>query len=149
MPNLGKIGEELVAQWLSQQEYSIVAHRWRCRRGEIDIIALLREEVLAFVEVKTRSQNNWDADGLLAITAKKQSKLSQTALFFLAQYPNLSSLICRFDVALVKVDNALPSRLSPSTNITQIQLGKSLIYQGYQLTLLDYLESAFDQPEYY
>ena len=142
MSNLGRIGEDLVAQWLVQNNYSILAQRWRSSRGEIDIIAL-SHQALAFVEVKTRSPHNWDANGLLAITSQKQSKISQTALFFLAKHSHLSHLVCRFDIALVKV-NSLSSSPTSSENALQISLGKPVLYQGYQLTLLNYIESAFE-----
>jgi len=148
MSNIGQIGENFVAQWLKQEGYSILAQRWRSQRGEIDLIALSRE-ILAFVEVKTRSPKNWDADGLLAITPLKQIKLSQTAALFLAKYPNLSNFMCRFDVALVKVAPPTSMGSSFEENIRQINLDQSVFYQGYQLTLLNYIESAFEQQGIY
>ncbi len=38
-PNVGELGEQLVAGWLQTQNFGILHHRWRCRWGEIDLIA--------------------------------------------------------------------------------------------------------------
>ena len=62
-PDIGVLGEELVAQWLQSTGWTILQRRWRCRWGEIDIIARLQQKAnisrlsqhstpqLAFVEV--------------------------------------------------------------------------------------------------
>ncbi len=99
---LGQLAENLVADWLQQQGWQILARRWRLRRGELDIVALHSEQGVAFVEVKARSRGNWDAEGLLAITPVKQVKLLFTAQMFLVAHPHLADLPCRFDVALVR-----------------------------------------------
>ena len=50
---LGRLGEDLAARHLSAQGYEIVDRNWRCREGELDIVA--RDgECLAMVEVRTR-----------------------------------------------------------------------------------------------
>jgi putative endonuclease len=167
-PNVGELGEQLVAWWLQTQDWVILHHRWHCRWGEIDLIAQQQEWrngrispphplTLAFVEVKTRSQGNWDADGLLAITPQKQAKLWRTAQLFLAERPDLENLPCRFDVALVRCQHiSQRSRLddaavSPSVEaigkaiqVPSVQLGQSVIVAGYRLILQDYIQSAFD-----
>ena len=100
--DLGNYGEQLVSQWLVQKNCQIIHRQWHSRFGEIDLIAkgqsgqgALRCEMLAFVEVKTRSQGNWDADGLLAVTRSKQKKTtnyrpllsSPASAFFRAALP--------------------------------------------------------------
>ena len=98
---VGDRGEMLVAQLLQANGWKILETQWRCRCGELDLIACDRKSLL-FIEVKTRSDRNWDADGSLAITFKKQAKLIKSASIFLAQNPQLSEMACRFDVALVR-----------------------------------------------
>lgn len=97
---VGDRGEMLVTELLKTNGWEILATQWRCRWGEVDVIACDRQWLL-FIEVKTRSDRNWDSDGSLAITPKKQAKILKTASIFLSQYPQLVTLACRFDVALV------------------------------------------------
>ncbi|HIK17707.1 MAG TPA: YraN family protein [Leptolyngbyaceae cyanobacterium M33_DOE_097] len=103
----GLLGEIFVAEWLTQAGWQPIAHRWHCRWGELDLVAVRRANetsaiaAIAFVEVKTRRQHNWDAHGALAITAKKQSKLWRTAQLYLVENPAFEALPCQFDVALV------------------------------------------------
>lgn len=51
---LGKLGEELAVDFLQQNGYEILETNWTFQKAEIDIIAQ-KENVLAIVEVKTRS----------------------------------------------------------------------------------------------
>ena len=112
---LGNYGEQLVCNWLMGQNCQVLHRQWHSRFGEIDLIARgwsgqgkLRCEMLAFIEVKTRSQGNWDADGLLALTRSKQKKIRTTARYFLVRHPYLSDIPCRFDVALVSCHVGTP-----------------------------------------
>jgi len=139
MVSLGELGEQVTAQWLHDQGWEILASRWRCRWGELDLVAYHPTTGLIFVEVKTRQSKNWDADGLCAITPQKQKKLYRTAQMFLSAYPQFSELACRFDLALVKArwlsaDSACQDALPP------INLNSPISWQGYELTLTTYLE---------
>lgn len=150
-PKLGELGEQLVAQSLKTQGWLILHRRWRCRWGELDLIAQhypnttpqpYQETCLVFVEVKTRSQESWDADGLLAITPHKQKKLWQAAELFLTQFPNLAHLPCRFDLALVSAQKVKPQPVSGFLPAS-VTLGQPVLWAGYQLTLQTYIHSAF------
>ena len=143
MKNIGALGEALVAQWLQLQNYKLLEQNWRCRWGEIDIIAQERvSKAIAFVEVKTRSSNNWDEGGLLAIDSAKQAKIIATAEMFLAKYPHLAELPCRFDVALVSYENAIAD--NNTSKLVTIKIGQPVGRDKYQLTIKNYLQSAFE-----
>lgn len=141
MHQIGKAGEKLVAKWLKTQNWQILQQQWRCRFGEIDIIALNQAfNILAFVEVKTRGQNNWDQVGLLAVNQNKQAKIIQTAQLFLGKYPKLANYICRFDVALVSYQAiSLTSEI-----LANYPAEKFLLDSGNCFYLFDYLPSAFE-----
>ena len=151
MKEIGKLGEELVARWLQIQNYRILQRNWRCRWGEIDLIAWEKtEKAIAFIEVKTRSQNNWDEAGLLAVDSNKQQKIIQTASLFLAKHPQLAELPCHFDVALVSyqvVPKSANCNYLEVRQITQLDLGQAIALQQYQLTIENYLPSAFNLSE--
>lgn len=140
---IGTLGEKVVAQWLQQTGWQILYHQYRCRWGEIDLIGY-GKTTLIFVEVKTRSKGNWDADGVLAITATKQAKLIQTAEHFLSTHPHLSNYPCRFDVALVRsqYQPQLQNQWVTPSSQTVIP-GKPMQIEAYQLTLQEYIESSF------
>jgi putative endonuclease len=92
---LGKIGESLAVKFLEQKGYQIINQNYRSTWGEIDIVAQ-DEEVLAFVEVKTRRSLKFGVPQL-AVTNSKQQKISKAALEYL-QENNLFDYVCRFDV---------------------------------------------------
>ena len=53
---LGEKGEQLAVEFLQKNNYKILERNWRFKKAEIDIIAI-KNDVLAVVEVKTRSSN--------------------------------------------------------------------------------------------
>ncbi len=149
MQQIGELGEKLITLWLESKGYKILHQRWRCRWGEIDLIAREKStNTLLFVEVKTRSQGNWDTDGILAVNYQKQQKIAKTAAMFLARNPQLADCPCRFDVALVSYRQLdLRSNITLDKNNYNCQLEKekpTLRYKQHQLVLKDYLKSAFE-----
>lgn len=100
--NIGNLGEDLIAQWLTKTHQAHLLHRhWTCRMGELDLVAQFPDGTIAFIEVKTRSPRNWDQDGLLALSTGKQRKLIKAAQLYLLAHPKLAEAPCRFDVAIV------------------------------------------------
>lgn len=143
MSKIGQIGEEIIAKYLENNNYVILHQRWRCRWGEIDLIAQEKDSLmLAFVEVKTRNVRNWDNDGIFAITPQKQAKLWQTAEYFLSENPHLAELPCRFDVALLLYKN-IPQNSINSLNTNIININTPIFYENYQLKITNYLKAAF------
>ena len=137
----------MVNRWLELHNYDLLEQNWRCRWGEIDIIAQDKSsKTVVFVEVKTRSKNNWDEGGLLAVDATKQEKIIKTASLFLAKYPQLAELPCRFDVALVGYKSFAPRRedAKEREEIIVLEIGQSVIIEQYQLAIRSYLQSAFE-----
>jgi len=98
----GAIGEVAAARFLREKGYAILSSNYRCRQGEIDIIATM-DGYIVFAEVKTRQQNAMYSPRE-AVTGAKQRRLIQTASIYLSKYP--SSLQPRFDVIEVVTSSA-------------------------------------------
>jgi putative endonuclease len=132
---IGQWGELARQQWLESRGWRTLAHRWRSRWGEVDLIATQTRQ-LAFIEVKTRQTHNWDANGLLAMTPRKQAKLWRTAESFLAHFPDYATWPCRFDLALVSYPYHLQVEVAPDAATPAV--AQSLIAQ---FVVRDYLEN--------
>lgn len=74
---LGEIGENMAADLLREKGYAILERNYRCKSGEIDIIAEKYGE-LCFVEVKTRQGFNYGRP-CEAITEEKKKHIRRTA----------------------------------------------------------------------
>ncbi|MEA3348027.1 MAG: YraN family protein [Pseudomonadota bacterium] len=95
--SLGSWGEDLAALYLENQGLKIVERGFRCRFGEIDIIAQ-NSEVLIFCEVKTRRRESFIAPQE-AVSWSKQRRLIKTAGWYLNQCSWDGEL--RFDVIAI------------------------------------------------
>lgn len=98
--SFGNRGEMAVEKYLKSAGYIIAARNYRTRAGEIDIIAQNRN-IVAFVEVKTRSANSMIAPRE-AVDIHKQSRIAAAAAFYISRTSCV--LDPRFDVAEVIVD---------------------------------------------
>ncbi|MBX6390005.1 MAG: YraN family protein [Frankia sp.] len=98
---LGRFGEELAAGHLAAAGVEILDRNWRCRYGEIDIVALDRG-TLVFCEVKTRSGDQFGTPAA-AVTPRKAARLRHLAARWLAEHPGRRGPV-RFDVLAVRRD---------------------------------------------
>jgi putative endonuclease len=81
----GKIGEDLATNFLEKEGYRIIDRNFRVFEGEIDIIALYKNE-LVFLEVKTRKSNFFGYPGEF-ITKSKINKIKKAAFAYLSKNP--------------------------------------------------------------
>ena len=94
---IGRAGEEIIAKHLLNKGFKIIKRNYRCKCGEIDIIAE-NKEYIVFTEVKTRGKNSFAAPSAF-VTAAKQRKILKTAAYYLMTNP--SALQPRFDIGEV------------------------------------------------
>jgi len=84
---LGDIGEELARKFLKKKGYRIHETNFRCREGEIDIIAE-RKDCLVFVEVRTRTSSSFGSPEE-SVTFAKKEKLIASALAYMSSHKDL------------------------------------------------------------
>jgi len=92
---LGAEGERAAERFLRRHGYTIVARNYRCRSGEVDLIALDRATVV-FIEVKTRTQAGFGSP-FEAVHSRKQRQIQRAALHYLGEN-HLHDRDARFDV---------------------------------------------------
>ena len=104
--SLGARGEEIAAAFLRGRKFVILQRNFRCKGGEVDIVA--REgKTFVFVEVKTR-RNEAFGPPQASVTPFKQRQISKAALTWLAQN-RLDGVPARFDViAILLHDHSVP-----------------------------------------
>lgn len=96
---LGQRGEAVAAKYYKQRGYLLLAHGYRTRMGEVDLV-LYKDGTVVFAEVKTRAgiQKGTPAE---AVDAHKQRRLIRAAQSFLQQSP-YADCPARFDVVEVR-----------------------------------------------
>ncbi|MBK5274314.1 MAG: YraN family protein [Desulfuromonadales bacterium] len=96
----GSRGEEIAANFLIARGYRIIERNFRCKGGEVDIIARdPADKSLVFVEVKARRTLSYGLPQL-AVTPFKQRQISKAALTWLSKN-RLHDVNARFDVIAI------------------------------------------------
>lgn len=109
----GAWGEALAAEYLKKKHFQILATGYRCRFGEIDLIARNRK-YLVFAEVKLRKSDQF-AQAREFVDQRKQEKLRITASLYLDQFP--TELQPRFDVIEIYAPEGTETKSPEITHI--------------------------------
>ncbi len=98
---LGRLGETLARKYLRKAGFKILARNYACAYGEIDLVAFRpREELIVFVEVKTRRSSRY-TQPYSAVNANKQRKLRKAAEHYLTAKAAARDVSYRFDVVSI------------------------------------------------
>ena len=97
---VGTTYEKLAGNYLTGEGYEILEYNFRCRMGEIDIVAK-DGEYLVFVEVKYRSSGRTGSP-LEAVDTRKQRIISKVASYYCLTHGCGEGQPCRFDVVAIK-----------------------------------------------
>ena len=105
MMNKREIGskyERIAREYLIKNDYNVIETNFRCKIGEIDIIAK-KENYLCFIEVKYRDKDSL-AKGLYAVDKNKQKKIYNVAKYYMLINNISDDTACRFDVISIDGD---------------------------------------------
>lgn len=99
----GSFYEEVCVEYLIKNGFDILHRNYRCKLGEIDIIAK-KDDIIRFIEVKFRGSGSYGS-ALEAVDFRKQRRIMRAASWFLNEY-GLNDAQCSFDVMTVENNEA-------------------------------------------
>ena len=100
---VGRYGEDVAARYVTAQGWTVLARNWRCADGELDIVALDGDELVA-VEVKTRRSTAYGHPAE-AVTHRKLARLRRLTARWLSEH-DVRAVSVRVDVVAVLVPRA-------------------------------------------
>jgi putative endonuclease len=99
---LGSDAEGTAEQFLTRRGLQLLTRNFRCRLGEIDLVAL-DDDALVFVEVRYRGPGSYSRASI-TVDAHKQRKLIRAAALFTTRRQQFAMHVMRFDVVAIDVD---------------------------------------------
>jgi len=112
----GKRGEQIACKALEKKGYRILEKNYRCRHGEIDLVARHRDYIV-FIEVRSKTGNAFGSPAE-SVTAAKKKKLVATALDYLSSHRDVPEN-WRIDFVAVELDpsGGMPNRVEIIENV--------------------------------
>ncbi len=100
---VGDCYEDLAEEYLRKNGYRILERNFRCKFGEVDIIAM-HQDTVVFIEVKYRARTDfgYPTD---AVNKQKQMRICNVASFYIHSHKQYADRNCRFDVVSIVGDN--------------------------------------------
>lgn len=113
----GRAGERIAAEYLVKKGYKVIDKNFHARNGEIDIIAIQNNNILVFIEVKTRGSQEF-GEPLEAINYRKLKSLIRVAQYYKLMHPRLPEQL-RIDAVSIKLsENKKPIVVEHIENIS-------------------------------
>ncbi|MBX9913869.1 MAG: YraN family protein [Pseudomonadaceae bacterium] len=106
----GRAAEQSARDHLERHGLRLLAQNWACRVGELDLV-MLDGDTVVFIEVRYRRHAGWGG-ALESVDARKRSKVSAAAAFFLQQETRWAKHPCRFDVIAMSASAEPSERLN-------------------------------------
>jgi putative endonuclease len=100
--SLGQFGEDYATQLLRRKGYRLVTRNFRCKLGEIDIVAV-KDDYLAFIEVKTRYSVKYGSP-IESITPYKLNHIKKSAQYFSLIHPELPKKL-KIEIIALELDD--------------------------------------------
>lgn len=104
---LGKWGERRCEKFLRQKGMYLLTRNFTCKAGEIDLIMVDTDRSIVFVEVKTRTDEEFTPTESV-ITTPKMDKMTRTARYFLSAY-DIENRPYRFDIVTITLGQHGPA----------------------------------------
>jgi putative endonuclease len=101
----GQAAEDAAARFLEAQRCIILTRNYRCRSGELDIVAEAPDGVVLIAEVRLRASNRYGG-GAASVDWRKQRRIGRATGHLLARHPALTRRALRFDVLALQPDPA-------------------------------------------
>lgn len=99
---VGRYGEDLVARYADEVGWLVLDRNWRCAAGELDLVALEGDELVA-VEVKTRRSTAFGHPSE-AVTPRKLARIRRLTAMWLAAHDDVRPASVRVDVVAVLLE---------------------------------------------
>ena len=96
---LGRWGEKYCHGFLKRKGLKTLTRNFSCKTGEIDLVMVAPDRTIVFVEVRTRTDETFNAVES-SITAPKRARLARTARYFIASH-NIDDRPFRFDIVTI------------------------------------------------
>ena len=112
----GSLGEDLAAQYLERAGLSLIERNYRCKAGEIDLVATDGDE-LVFAEVRTRSGTAFGTPEE-SLTARKRRKMAECAFSYLAER-SAPGRAWRVDLVAIELDRGRVVRVDHYKHVLQ------------------------------